>query len=90
MNEGKLNPGKIICAVRSDEDFASALISKPKVIFDLSPDISDIRKKAEASHKKARSFSSTSTLRQASERIKAVFCTQRSAESTASSAHAAV
>jgi glycerol uptake operon antiterminator len=51
MNEGKLSPGKIICAVRSDEDFASALISKPKVIFDLSPDISDIRKKADASHK---------------------------------------
>ena len=50
MNESIRKTGKIICVVRTEEDFTCALTSKPSVIFDLDPDIHNIREKAERAH----------------------------------------
>lgn len=54
MNESKSGMKKIICAVRTDEDFVLALSSRSNMIFDLGTDILTVRKKAEAAHKRGK------------------------------------
>ena len=40
----------IIAATRTEEDFENALKSNVKIIFDLAPDIADVREKIEKAH----------------------------------------
>ena len=42
--------GTVIAAVKTDEDFKSALTSNVKVIFDLNPDLLTVAKKVKMSH----------------------------------------
>ena len=41
---------KIICAVRTEEDFSFALCAAPEVIFDLNPDLFTLQNRVEAAH----------------------------------------
>lgn len=50
MSENRTRIGKIICAVRTEEDFSLALTSKPDVIFYLAPDILTLKEKVERAH----------------------------------------
>ena len=50
MSEAQTKTGKIICAVRTQEDFNLALASKGEVIFDLSPDVMTLQERAKRAH----------------------------------------
>lgn len=50
MSESRAKNGKIICAVRTDEDFSLALSAKPDIIFDLNPDILTLRQRVQSAH----------------------------------------
>ena len=50
MSDTRTRNAKIICAVRTQEDFSLALTSKPDIIFDLSPDILSLKDKAQRAH----------------------------------------
>ncbi|MBQ6846055.1 MAG: glycerol-3-phosphate responsive antiterminator [Oscillospiraceae bacterium] len=46
-----IRKNSVIAAVRSVEDFSKAIKSETEIIFDLNPDISDVKKKVAAAHR---------------------------------------